>query len=151
MTKNRDKDRKSDTKGQLGSRLLQVREHFGYSHAKMARMLGIMKVTYGKNERGLHLPTTPTVLALHRQLGISAEWFLFGHGPMFWKDVQMEKKPANDLFSGELQEMISLMEHIPLLRHSIMMHYQKFKLDHREVIQEHLFPPPPTPPLEPQS
>jgi hypothetical protein len=32
--------------------------------------------------------------------------------------------------------MNDLMKRIPLLRHSILMHYQQFKIDHQELIQE---------------
>jgi hypothetical protein len=34
--------------------------------------------------------------------------------------------------------MISLMKRIPLLHHSIMMHFQKFKIDNQALIQEQL-------------
>jgi hypothetical protein len=82
-----------------------------------------------------------TLSALHHRLGISAEWFLFGCGPMFWDKAlapQGAEVSAAEPFNKELSEMISLMERIPLVRHSIMLYFQKLKIDHQELIQAHL-------------
>jgi transcriptional regulator with XRE-family HTH domain len=106
----------------------------------MGKMIGIGEMTYAKNERGLHLPSSTSLILLHRRLGISIEWLLFGHGPMYWKDIREEKKTNRELesFNKELNEMISLMKRIPLLHHSIMTQFEKFKIDNKELIREHM-------------
>jgi hypothetical protein len=58
---------------------------------------------------------------------------------MFWKGEHQQKpgeEAPKDLFTREVEEMIELMKRIPLLRHSILMHYQQFKIDHQELIRE---------------
>lgn len=141
------KKRESSTRERLGSRLSQVREYLGYSQDKMARLLNIGKATYSKNERGLHLPVTQTVMSLHHSLGISAEWFLFGSGPMLWKDIESKKEahPAAERFGREVTEMLSLMERIPLFRHSLMLYFQKLKMEHHALLQDSQNDSSPTP------
>lgn len=131
-------------KEEIGQRLGKLRKHLGYSQDKMAALIGIKKVTYGKNERGLHIPDTFTLIALSNRLGVSVDWLLFNRGSMFWKDPQeksaekekTKKKVSEDLFTREVEEMIDLMKRVPLLHHSVMMHYQQFKIDHKELIRE---------------
>ncbi len=124
----------------IGSRLRQVRDHFGYSQDKMSEIMGIKKVTYSKNERGLHLPTSEGLLDLHRRLGISVEWLLFGCGPMWWEELQDKKKKRDeiDALSPELREMIALMGRVPMMNHSVMLHFQQFKAANQELIRAHL-------------
>lgn len=46
------------------------------------------------------------------------------------------KKPGgNGSFDTELEESIYLMNHVPLVRHSVMGYFQKFKLDNRDAIE----------------
>jgi transcriptional regulator with XRE-family HTH domain len=133
-------------KQEIGQRFQQLRKHLGYSQDKMAALIGIRKVTYGKNERGLHLPDTFTLIALYNGLGVSVDWLLFNRGSMFCKDQQekpeqkekAKKKVSDDLFTREVEEMVDLMKRVPLLHHSVMMHYQQFKIDHKEFIKEAL-------------
>jgi transcriptional regulator with XRE-family HTH domain len=133
------KKAKDKTLESISSRLRQIRQQLGCGQYRMAQMIGIGEMTYGKNERGLHLPTTRHLMALHHRLGISIEWFLFGHGPMYWEEIRDKKDDhLDDSFAREVNEMISLMERIPLLHHSIMMHYQQFKIDNKTLIREHL-------------
>jgi transcriptional regulator with XRE-family HTH domain len=124
----------------VSSRLRQIRHHIDCKQYVMGKMIGIGELTYAKNERGLHLPSSTSLILLHRRLGISIEWLLFGHGPMYWKDIREEKKTTRELesFNKELDEMISLMKRIPLLHHSIMIQFEKFKIDNKELIREHL-------------
>lgn len=136
----RKKRAKNETLESISSRLRQIRHHLNYGQNKMSQMIGIGQMTYGKNERGLHLPNTTTLISLHQRLGISIEWLLFGHGPMYWQEIREKNKDSQELESSnqELNEMISLMKRISLLYHSIMMHYQKFKIDNKALIREHL-------------
>jgi len=65
---------------------------------------------------------------------------------MFWKEVeeklQVEEKPREtkleDLLPPELNEMVELMKKIPLLNHSIMLHFQELKTQHKDLIREAL-------------
>jgi hypothetical protein len=50
---------------------------------------------------------------------------------MFWKQVV-------DSLPPELNEMVELMNKIPLLHYSIMLHYQELKTKHTTLIREAL-------------
>ncbi|UCH98708.1 MAG: helix-turn-helix transcriptional regulator, partial [Candidatus Aminicenantes bacterium] len=65
MLKNQGKGGLIMSKEAMGKRLREIRRHFGYLQDKMAAVLGIKKVTYGKNERGLHYPDIFTLFALN--------------------------------------------------------------------------------------
>jgi transcriptional regulator with XRE-family HTH domain len=109
----------------------------------MSSLIGISESGLKKNEAGKTYPSFYTLFNLSAQFGISMEWFLFGRGPMFWKEIGVKKveaneKQVNDLFAQEVEEMVSLMKQIPLLRHSVMGHYQQFKVDKKDFIREEL-------------
>ena len=128
---------------QIASRLEKIRQHFGYKGSQIAKLMGISPITYNRNVQGLQLPTTWSIMALHDRLGVSLEWFLFEKGPMLWKQVEeklrVEKKPQEiklaDILPPELNEMIELMNKIPFLHHTIMLHYQELKIQHKDMIQ----------------
>lgn len=163
-------------KSNIAKRLIKAREHFGYSQARMASLLGISKATYGKNERGIHLLTTLSLIRLNEQLNVSTDWILFNRGSMTWKEeeeiqklkqdeireikqeeiqaltqemqtltlererVEQEKaiRRSTDVFSLEVEEMIEIMKQVPLLRHSVMGYYQRFKMKYKDLIEEQM-------------
>ena len=117
----------------MSNRLKQIKQYFGYKRDQMSNLLGISPITYTRNEQGNQMLATRSLMALHTQLGVSLEWFLFGRGSMFWKEVE-------DMLPPELSEMVTLMNKIPLLHHSIMLHFQELKAQHATLIQKALEP-----------
>jgi transcriptional regulator with XRE-family HTH domain len=114
----------------IGRRLQSVRKHLGFKRVKMSNTMGISPLTYTRLEQGDHLPTTKSLMALHQRAGISLEWLLFESGPMLYQ-VPVSLSP-------EMIELTSLMKKIPLLYHSIMMHFQQLKIEHKNFIRESL-------------
>jgi transcriptional regulator with XRE-family HTH domain len=125
-------------KMEFGERLRQIRHHFGYSQDRMAELMSLSKITYAKNERGVSLPSLQTLFVLNSQFGISVEWFLFNQGAMFLKDRDMKKteKKVENVFSPDVEEMLFLMRQIPVLRHSVLCHFENFKIDRKDLIRE---------------
>ncbi|HLP45379.1 MAG TPA: helix-turn-helix transcriptional regulator [Candidatus Deferrimicrobium sp.] len=125
---------------EIGKRLRKVRESFNFTQPRMAEIIRVQDGTYKKNERGIHLVNVYSLDQLHTELGVSAEWLLFENGPVFWKDIQAKKDEKNlqkqDLFMEELEEMITIMKRIPMIRHSVMLHYQDCKVKHKDLIAE---------------
>jgi transcriptional regulator with XRE-family HTH domain len=122
-------------------RLRKIREHFGYTHAEMAAIFGISESGYKKKENGISDPSISSLSSIDAELGISIDWLLFDRGPMFSKDLDnkaSEKKQGNDLFLRELEDMVYLMERVPLLRHSVMGYFQRFKMKYKDFIDEEL-------------
>ncbi len=78
-------------------------------------------------------------MALHSRLGVSLEWFLFERGPMFWKPEEKSWEFGLDnRIPPELNDMVELMNKIPLLNHSIMLRFQELKIQHKDLIREAL-------------
>jgi transcriptional regulator with XRE-family HTH domain len=127
----------------IGQRLRQVREFFKFTQHRMAEVLKIQDVTYKKNERGLHLVNMHSLERLHDELGVSAEWLLFENGPIYWKNIR-EKEDENkqaallerDLFMEEVEEMVEMLKQVPMIRHSVMGHYQDCKIRYKDLIAE---------------
>jgi hypothetical protein len=49
-----------------------------------------------------------------------------------------ERAKSSDTLERDMEEMVYLMRHIPLVRYSMMDHFQRFKLDNSTVIDEEL-------------
>ncbi|MCX6583610.1 MAG: helix-turn-helix transcriptional regulator [Candidatus Aminicenantes bacterium] len=127
----------------IGKRLRQVREIFKFTQRRMAEVVRIQESTYKKNEKGLHHLNINSLDQLHDELGVSAEWLLFENGPIYWKDIRAkedESKQAGlatkDLFTEEVEEMIEMLRLVPMIRHSVMGHYQDCKIRYKDLIAE---------------
>jgi putative transcriptional regulator len=125
-------------KMEFGERLRQIRYHFGYSQDRMAASMGLSKLTYAKIERAVSLPSLQTLFVLKNQFEISVEWFLFNQGTMLLKDRDMKKaeKLVENALSPDVEEMLFLMRQIPVLRHSVLCHFENFKIDRKDLIRE---------------
>ncbi|MCU0288330.1 MAG: hypothetical protein MUF15_18295 [Acidobacteria bacterium] len=111
----------------------------------MAEVVRIQESTYKRNEKGSHLLNMNSLDQLHDELGISAEWLLFENGPVYWKDIRAkedEGKEAGhlkkDLFMEEMEEMVKMLKQVPMIRHSVMGHYQDCKIRYKNLIEEYL-------------
>ncbi|NIM11416.1 MAG: helix-turn-helix domain-containing protein [Candidatus Aminicenantes bacterium] len=117
----------------IGSRLKKVRLHFGHTQKKMAAYFGMGSNAYGKAENGYNAPGLKIFYILATRFGISLDWLVLGWGSMFY-----EKKTADDELSREINEMLGLIDKLPLVRHLILGYFQELKLNYHEVIQQEL-------------
>lgn len=127
----------------IGKRLRQVREFFKFTQRRMAEVLRVQESTYKKNEKGVHRLNLNCLGQLHDELGVSAEWLLFENGPLYWKNIREkedESKQAaplkQDLFKEEVEEMVEMLKQVPMIRHSVMGHYQDCKIRYKDLIAE---------------
>ncbi len=127
----------------IGKRLKQVREISKFTQRRMAEMLRVQDSTYKKNEKGVHRLNMNCLDQLHDELGVSAEWLLFENRPVHWKNIQAkqdESKQAalleRDLFTEEVEEMVEMLKQVPMIRHSVMGHYQDCKIRYKDLIAE---------------
>lgn len=65
---------------ELGSRLKTLRG--GLSQEEFSQRVGFNKNTIGNYERGERTPDAVFIKTVCEKLGVSAEWLLWGHGPM---------------------------------------------------------------------
>jgi transcriptional regulator with XRE-family HTH domain len=127
----------------IGKRLKQVREFFKFTQRRMAEVVRIQESTYKKNEKGLHHLNINSLDQLHDELGVSAEWLLFENGPIYWKDIRAKEDEntqagllKKDIFMEEVEEMIEMLKQAPIIRHSVMGHYQDCKIRYKDLIAE---------------
>ncbi len=120
----------------IGERLEKVRREVNYSVSQMASVMGISGYTYRSNVKGHNTPSLQGLCRLAGNLKVSLDWLLKGRGVMYYE--QASKFRGLDAYNEEKEEMEALMEKLPLVRHSIMGYYQRFKLENMELISRAL-------------
>jgi hypothetical protein len=61
------------------------------------------------------------------------DYLLCNRGTLFY-----EKNEGKDIMDEEIKEMLALMSKVPLVRHSVMSYYRRFKLENQELIEKEL-------------
>ncbi|NIM15965.1 MAG: helix-turn-helix domain-containing protein [Candidatus Aminicenantes bacterium] len=145
-----------------GLRLKKVRELLNFPRKEMARRLDVKNVTYYKNENGETFPGLQTLSRLSNEFDISMDWFLFNKGPVYYKEkgseaelekaqeeLEMERekkgkkgKAVEETAAGteiemkpEVKALLAHMERIPLLYHEVLVHFQRFKIENRDLVE----------------
>jgi len=72
-------------------------------------------------------------LAAGGKYNISMDYLLCNRGTLYYKE-----KEGKDIMDEEIKEMLDLMSKVPLVRHSVMSYYQRFKLENPELIEKEL-------------
>lgn len=130
-------------KTDISRRLIALRKHFGYNQRQMAAKLDMAQISLNRIESAKHYPSAVTLQRLSGQFGVSLDWLFLGEGNMFRGKpgpvkAESKKETSGDIFESDVEEMVSLMRQIPLVRYSMMDHFQRFKVDNRAVIDEEL-------------
>lgn len=115
----------------VGKRLQKLRKQHNYSLDEMAARLGIKMNSYYKNESDTTLPGAISLEKLYKDFGLSINWLLFNHGPMFLKDIpekqEADKTTGSEEPSAEIKELLEHMGRNPLLRHKILIYFHENK------------------------
>ena len=98
----------------------------------MGRLLGLGKSGFGKYERMENFPNFKILQALATEYNVSMDYLIGSRGTVFYG--QYENRKDND----EMAEFLYLMENVPLVHHSVMSYFQKFKIENHEVIEKEL-------------
>jgi transcriptional regulator with XRE-family HTH domain len=69
----------------LQERLKAIREFKGWSQQEFADFMDVPQSNYARYERGITEPQHSFLAKISRELGISSDWLLLGHGEMFGK------------------------------------------------------------------
>lgn len=125
-------------KEEVGRRLTTIRNRLGLSPQRMAALMNVSKTSLNRLERGLSYPSAVTFHRLFKQFSVSIDWLLCNRGSMFTGEAAKQKEKSADLFGGDLEEMVYLMKRIPLVRYSMMDHFQRFKIDNQVFIDREL-------------
>ncbi|MDQ1354771.1 MAG: Helix-turn-helix protein [Acidobacteriota bacterium] len=133
---------------QIGGRMKKLREQFNLSQGVMARKFNLSNSGYFKNETGNTFPGVRTLYRLSNEHGISMDWLLFGKGPQYYKDKEKEgelvkkeeEKNADINMKPEISELLEYMAHIPLLYHEILVHFENFRVEKKELVETAMSP-----------
>ncbi len=83
--------------GEIGDRLRQLRDERGISREKLGAAVGVSGGQLYRLEVGRNAPSATLVARLCEELGVSADWLLFGRGRLPVECLEPES-PAWDAF-----------------------------------------------------
>lgn len=126
-------------KEKIAARLREVREHLRFSQKKMGGHFDMKENAYGKTETGYSAPSLKLLYMLATGFDVSLDWLVCGRGTMFYgtpEGKETSAKTEREELNQEIDEMLELIEKLPLARHLILGYFQKFKVDYSDVIQK---------------
>lgn len=98
----------------------------------MGRLLGLGKSGFGKYEQMENFPNFKILQTLATEYNVSMDYLIGNRGTAFYGEYKDSKE--ND----EMAELLDLMENVPLVHHSVMSYFQKFKIENHEVLEKEL-------------
>jgi len=147
---------------EIGLKLKTLREQQKLSQTEMAARLGVTVSGYSKNEKGENKPGIVMLHRLWERFDLSMDWLFFDEGPRTRKEKKkreaeleqeleelkrglaaqretdeqgwQERAAALEL-KPEVKELLEQMVRIPMLYYQIMLSYQKFKVENKELVE----------------
>ncbi len=119
---------------EIGLRIKQLREKFGFSQQKMAALFNVTRQSYWAYESGEVFPSYTGLKMLADYLAVSLDWLVCGKGPMLTKDhAAGVQESLLNVSEPDLQELFNQATQVPLLRFKLLSVYHEFKLDHPQL------------------
>jgi transcriptional regulator with XRE-family HTH domain len=138
-------NKKDALKKEVGFRLKKIREKLSFSQDRMASFIETGRTNYSKYENGEVFPNYLALQKMCANQDVSLDWLICEKGSMFFKDkediLQQVEAHAEKPIKDEYLELFSKMEQIPLLYYEVMAYYQRFKLEHKELLESTHTPP----------
>ncbi len=122
---------------EISIRLKTIRNALGYSGPGMAKILGIGKSTYYRNEKGKTSPDLWTYYQLRNKFKVDLNWLIYGSGEMFLKEEKTSNAPKPELedLNPDIIQLVNHMKRIPSLYHEILATFHHFKESHPGVVE----------------
>ncbi len=117
----------------VGWRLREIRNRLNMSQEEFGQVLGLKRSSLGRHERDECFPTGKMLSILVNKYNISMDYLLCNRGSLFYKE-----REGKNIMDEEIKEMLGLMSKVPLIRHSVMSYYQRFKLENQDLIEKEL-------------
>jgi len=118
----------------IALRLKKIRETLGFSQVAMTKRIGSHRANYYKYENAQSFPHFTVLSRLGNSLGVSLDWLILDKGPMFYKEKDYNNTLA--ALPPEIQELVTQMEQVPVLKYEILLNFHKFKESHKETVLE---------------
>ena len=126
---------------EIGLRLKEIRTHLKMTQAQFGKKLDLKASAVAKYENGVNLPKGKILQALVSHYNVSLDYLVTGKGNLFMDDEdiqQLNRSKSIPEGDRELEDLFSLVTKIPWVRHVVLGHFQKFKLENRELIEKEL-------------
>jgi len=108
----------------------------GLSQDELGAKLGLKKGALGKHEREECFPTRKMLKTLAFDYNVSMDYLLCNRGTLFYEKEKVEKNETEFKMDVEENELFSLMRRLPLVRHSVMSYFHRFKIDNRDILEK---------------
>ena len=122
----------------VGDRLYELRKHLDLTQEELGAQLGIKRSSMGKLERNEYLLNSKKLQLLASLYNVSMDYLLCSRGKLFYDKTRDDINKSSHKIDDEMEEMISLMLRVPLVRYSMMSYFQRFKIENREIIEKEL-------------
>ena len=125
----------------VGSRLKEIRQQLKLTQQQLGDKLGINGSAVGKYEIGISFPTGKMLDLLATQYNVSMDYLLCGRGTLFYDDEDTpDWSRSEGMVEGdkELEELFSLVTSMSWVRHAVVGYFQRFRLEHRHLIDKGL-------------
>jgi len=113
----------------IALRLKKIRETLGISPVDMTKRIGTYRTNYYKYENAKSFPHFTVLGRLGNNLGVSLDWLILDKGPMFYKEKDYNNTLA--ALPPEIQELVTEMEQVPVLKYEILLNFHRFKENHK--------------------
>jgi transcriptional regulator with XRE-family HTH domain len=132
---------KSELKKEIGQRMRKIRKALGYTQEQMVSYFHIGRANYSRIEKGEVHPGALILNTLRIKFNVSLDWLITNNGKMFLRDIEKREPEQRIDFgpsSGEIKELLSYMEKVPMVKHAILGFFLEYKLKNRKIIQDAL-------------
>lgn len=113
----------------ISERLRIIRLKLGLTMEKFAACGGLSKSLISIIESGHKRPPFMLLLGLYRQYKVNILYLFTGEGEMF---VGSGSKVQNS--NDDIDEMIQLMEEIPAIKYTMLLHFSEFMIRNQEIV-----------------
>jgi transcriptional regulator with XRE-family HTH domain len=133
---------KEELKKEIGDRMREVRKTLGYTQEKMVEFFDIGRANYSRIEKGEVWPGANILHTLRTKFNISLDWLITNTGKMFpqerEKKVYDERKVDFGEYFEEVEELLSCIEKVPMVKHAILSYFLEYKIRNQDLIQQFL-------------
>jgi len=119
---------------EIGNRLKQTRDSIGMTLEKMHQATGFSTSLISAAENGQKKPSAIYLFALLKLFDVNLNYIFSGQGDMFLTVPPGKKEKAG--FDDTYQEMLYMLDKVPIVKYALMSEYLIFKTNHTETINK---------------
>jgi len=119
---------------EIGQRLKQIRKDLGLSQQEMASTLFVNKSMYQKYEIGRSIMPVWFLETCCTKYGVSLNWLVAKKGEKYINNQEGLSAEIETAYFKEASELLNIMKKNPVIRYSVLAHFQTLKVTNKEII-----------------